>query len=300
MAYWWVNQKQTFDRAVKAGYLWSPKTNVEGKTNPFYEHMTQVCPGDVVFAFANTRIKAVAIVNGAHYAKDRPDDFKKTDNEWRRDGWAVPVDYHLVEVPLKVSEHMTKIGPRLPRKYSPLRPDGKANQAYLFPVPHEMAAELLSLLNVDIDDLGTWQDEVRVKEIKEDGSIGETVKAQLINARVGQGIYRKSVSDIEKVCRVTGTSEPKFLIASHIKPWAKSTNSERLDGSNGLMLAPHIDRLFDRGYISFEDDGRLILSKQLPEAVRLKWDVVQKIPSIPFSATQVQYLNYHRDVLLRK
>nr|WP_258013168.1 HNH endonuclease [Stenotrophomonas maltophilia] len=163
-----------------------------------------------------------------------------------------------------------------------------------------MAAELLSLLNVDIDVLSAWQDEVRVKEIKEDKNIVDTVKAQLINARVGQGIYRKNVSEIEKVCRVTGTSEPKFLIASHIKPWAKSTNSERLDGSNGLMLAPHIDRLFDRGYISFEDDGRLILSKQLPEAVRLRWDVVQKIPSVPFSAVQVSYLNYHRAVLLRK
>lgn len=300
MAYWWVNQKQTFDRAVKSGYLWSPKTNVEGKTNPFYEHMTQVRPGDVVFAFANTRIRAVAVVNGMHYAKDRPDDFKKTDNEWRKDGWAVPVDYHLMEVPLKVSDHMAKIGPRLPEKYSPLKLDGKANQAYLFPVPEAMATELLALLNVDIDDLGDWQDEVSVKQIKEDNNIAETVRAQLINARVGQGIYRKSVSDIEKSCRVTGTSESKFLIASHIKPWAKSTNDERLDGNNGLMLAPHIDRLFDRGYISFEDDGRLVVSSQLPEAVRLKWDIVQKISNVPFSAAQVHYLNYHRDVLLRK
>ncbi len=300
MAYWWVNQKQTFDRAVKSGYLWSPKTNVEGKTNPFYEHMTQVRPGDVVFAFANTRIRAVAVVNGTHYAKDRPDDFKKTDNEWRKDGWAVPVDYHLMEVPLKVSDHMAKIGPRLPEKYSPLKLDGKANQAYLFPVPEAMATELLALLNVDIDDLGDWQDEVSVKQIKEDNNIAETVRAQLINARVGQGIYRKSVSDIEKSCRVTGTSESKFLIASHIKPWAKSTNDERLDGNNGLMLAPHIDRLFDRGYISFEDDGRLVVSSQLPEAVRLKWDIVQKISNVPFSAAQVHYLNYHRDVLLRK
>ncbi len=300
MAYWWVNQKQTFDRAVKAGYLWSPKTNVEGKTNPFYEHMTQVRPGDVVFAFANTRIRAVAVVNGVHYAKDRPDEFRKTDNEWRKDGWAVPVDYHLMEVPLKVSDHMAKIGPRLPGKYSPLKLDGKANQAYLFPVPEAMATEPLALLNVDIDQLGDWQDEVSVKQIKEDNNIGETVRAQLINARVGQGIYRKSVSDIEKSCRVTGTSEPKFLIASHIKPWAKSTNDERLDGNNGLMLAPHIDRLFDRGYISFEDDGRLVVSSQLPEAVRLKWDIVQKISNVPFSAAQVYYLNYHRDVLLRK
>ncbi|MBH1487761.1 HNH endonuclease [Stenotrophomonas sp. C-A] len=205
-----------------------------------------------------------------------------------------------MEVPLKVSDHMAKIGPRLPEKYSPLKLDGKANQAYLFPVPEAMATELLALLNVDIDQLGDWQDEVSVKQIKEDNNIGETVRAQLINARVGQGIYRKSVSDIEKSCRVTGTSEPKFLIASHIKPWAKSTNDERLDGNNGLMLAPHIDRLFDRGYISFEDDGRLVVSSQLPEAVRLKWDIVQKISNVPFSAAQVYYLNYHRDVLLRK
>lgn len=300
MAYWWVNQKQTFDRAVKAGYLWSPKTNVKGYTNPFYEHMTQVRPGDVVFAFANTRIKAVAIVNGAHYSKDRPEDFKQTDNEWRKDGWAVPVDYHLVGTPLKASDHIAQIGPHLPAKYSPLKPDGKANQAYLFPVPEAMATELLALLNVDIDDLGDWQEEVPAKEIREDKSLGETERAQLIKARVGQGIYRKNVSEIEKSCRVTGTSDAKFLIASHIKPWAKSANQERLDGNNGLMLAPHIDRLFDRGYISFEDDGELILSKQLPETVRLKWDVAQKIPRVAFSETQVQYLNYHRDVLLRK
>jgi hypothetical protein len=300
MAYWWVNQKQTFDRAVKAGYLWSPKTNVRGDANPFYEHMTQVQPGDVVFAFANTRIQAIAIVNGAHYAKDRPEDFRATDNKWRNDGWAVPVDYHLVNAPLKVSDHMKQIGLHLPGKYSPLKADGKANQAYLFPVPEAMAAVLLGLLNVDIDDLGDWQDEVSLKELKEDWDIGETQKAQLIMARKGQGIYRKKLSDIEKACRVTGTSDAKFLIASHIKPWAKSENSERLDGNNGLLLAPHIDRLFDRGYISFEDDGGLILSKQLPEAVRLKWDVTQKIPRVPFSAAQVQYLNYHRAELLRK
>lgn len=121
-----------------------------------------------------------------------------------------------------------------------------------------------------------------------------------VKARKGQGVYRKNVSDIERTCRVTGTSDASFLIASHIKPWSESENSERLDGNNGLMLAPHIDRLFDRGHISFEDDGGLILSSQLPDEVRVKWDVVQKAPRTPFSAAQALYLNYHRDVLLRK
>lgn len=300
MRYWWVNQKQTFDKAVKAGYLWSPKTNVKGNSNPSYENMTQVRSGDLIFAFASTRIKAIAIVSGAHYSMDRPEEFKKTDQEWSKDGWAVPVDYHLVDKPLKVSDYMGQIGPLLPARHSPLKADGKGNQAYLFPVPEEMAARLLELLEVDHDDVSEWQDERPVQDIANDKNIDGTEKLQLIKARKGQGIYRKNVSDIEKTCRVTGTSDARFLIASHIKPWSKSENSERLDGHNGLMLAPHIDRLFDRGYISFEDDGGLILSSQLPDAVRVKWDVVQKAARIPFSAAQARYLSYHRDVLLKK
>ena len=83
--------------------------------------------------------------------------------------------------------------------------------------------------------------------VRADKSIPETVRQQLAQARVGQGLFRSNVLHIEKVCRVTGVSDPNFLIASHIKPWKVSDNAERLDGSNGLMLAPHIDRLFEKG-----------------------------------------------------
>lgn len=251
-------------------------------------------------ACANARTRAIALVNGAHYAEDRPEDFKKTDKEWRKDGWAVPVDYHPVDVPLKISDHMAQIGRHLPAKHLPLKPYGAANQAYLLTVPEGMAAELLSLLYVDDDDLDDWQDEVPIKAIRASKKIGETEKAQLINDRLGQGIYRKNVGDIEKACRVTGTSEPNFLIASHTRPWANSTNNERLDGNSSLMLAPHIDQLFDREYISIEDDGILILSTCLPEAVRLKWGVAQKTWSTPLSTAQVQYMRCNREVLLRK
>ncbi|KAF1014214.1 MAG: hypothetical protein GAK31_03238 [Stenotrophomonas maltophilia] len=304
MKYWWVNQKQTFECAVKAGYLWSPKSSAEGRNNPFYDHMTQVRPGDVVFAFADRLIKAIAIVNGDHYSKDRPEEFNSTDNTWRNDGWAVPVEYTAVEKPLMVRNFMHRIGPLLPPKYSPLQANGNANQAYLFPVPDPMGIELLTLLNIDPADLSEWQEDVRESStedaIRNDGSLTETEKEQLIKARRGQGIFRKNVNGVEKACRVTGTADPGFLIASHIKPWAKSDNHERLDGSNGLMLAPHIDRLFDRGYISFHDNGALILSAALPDSVRVNWGLEQKRPLTPFSAKQAKYLKYHRDELLRQ
>lgn len=65
---------------------------------------------------------------------------------------------------------------------------------------------------------------------------------------------------IETCCRITKVENPAHLRASHCKPWRNSSNAERLNGENGLLLTPSIDHLFDRGFISFENTGRLIVS----------------------------------------
>jgi hypothetical protein len=67
---------------------------------------------------------------------------------------------------------------------------------------------------------------------------------------------------IERRCRITGVDNPIHLVASHCKPWRDSTNEERLTGENGLLLTRSIDHLFDRdrGFIGFEDSGRLVIS----------------------------------------
>ena len=86
------------------------------------------------------------------------------------------------------------------------------------------------------------------------------IELALVRARRGQGLFRDRVARIESRCRITGVENPTHLVASHCKPWRDATNEERLDGENGLLLTPTIDHLFDRGFIGFEDDGRLILS----------------------------------------
>jgi predicted restriction endonuclease len=88
--------------------------------------------------------------------------------------------------------------------------------------------------------------------------IGDTQKQQLVQARRGQGIFKANVRLNESKCRFTGVTDPRLLIASHIKPWAISNDREKLDGCNGLLFSPHIDRLFDRGFISFKDDGTVL------------------------------------------
>lgn len=61
-------------------------------------------------------------------------------------------------------------------------------------------------------------------------------------------------------CAVTGLAVPELLMASHAKPWEIASNAERLDGDNGLPLIPNLDKLIDKGFISFADDGTVMIS----------------------------------------
>jgi putative restriction endonuclease len=84
MRYWWVNQNQTFRHEVAGGYLWSPKRNKNGARNPFYDFMRVVAPGDVVFSFADTKIKAVGIIASHGYEAPKPMEFGSTGAYWVR------------------------------------------------------------------------------------------------------------------------------------------------------------------------------------------------------------------------
>lgn len=128
--------------------------------------------------------------------------------------------------------------------------------------------------------------------------LAPTDKALLIKARRGQGIFRAKVLQIEPRCRLTGTADPVHLRASHIKAWAASTDRERLDGCNGLMLAPHVDHLFDRALISFDDQGQLLILNNQVRALLIAWgvDVGQEVMQPrPFSKRQCVFLKNHRE-----
>src|SRR5262249_33203460 len=92
----------------------------------------------------------------------------------------------------------------------------------------------------------------------------ETEREEVRRARVGQGRFRRSLLELWGArCAVTGVELPAVLTASHVKPWRCATNAERLDPHNGLLLLPQYDRLFDRGFVSFADDGGILVSPSL-------------------------------------
>lgn len=99
------------------------------------------------------------------------------------------------------------------------------------------------------------------------GKVTPTEKERLILARIGQGAFRSSLISQWGACSVSGAGLATVLVASHIVPWCKCvTNAERLDPFNGLLLTPNLDKLFDRGLISFSADGKVRISRSLSKS----------------------------------
>jgi hypothetical protein len=127
-----------------------------------------------------------------------------------------------------------------------------------------------------------------------------TTKEALVNARVGQGLFRQQVlKNWGNTCAVSGSIVLDAIRASHIKPWRHSDDKERLDPFNGVPLIANYDALFDAGLIAFDDNGRLLVSDRLPESERSIFGLVGKsLRKLPPKQSAV-YLEYHRDIIFR-
>jgi HNH endonuclease len=122
----------------------------------------------------------------------------------------------------------------------------------------------------------------------------ETTRKAMIEARLGMGAYRSQLeARWGSQCAVTGCALPEILRASHIKPWSSSSNRERLDAANGLLLAAHIDALFDRGLISFSNDGKMLLSKRIGATDRKMFGLPRRL-RLKLTAAERKYLAVHR------
>jgi putative restriction endonuclease len=300
MKYWWVNQNQTFQQEFTGGYLWSPKRQLNGGRSQYYENMKQLIPGDIVFSYAKMRIQAIGIVRSRCYDSKRPEEFGVSGNKWANDGWKVDVEYLLLENRIKPKEYINQLQPLLPTKYSPLQKNGNGIQTvYLTEISEPIAKILINAIGFEFFSV----EENRIEtEIQNDATVDITTKEALIQSRRGQGIFRKNLEKFENKCRISNVKNKEHLIASHIKPWKDSSNKERLDGENGLLLSPNIDHLFDRGYISFESNGNLIISSEAEfESLGLMGINVNAPLNVgSFTEGQKDYLSYHRQHVYKK
>jgi putative restriction endonuclease len=323
MRYWWVNQNQTFRQEIAGGYLWSPKRSANGARNPFYESMREVSPGDLIFSFANTRIAAIGVARSYCWECPKPTEFGSVGGNWENIGWRVNVSFSKLLNAVRPKDHMEVLRKVLPDRYSPLQANGNGIQSiYLTELSRDFAEVLGGLIGEEArslmkatevgaliengriitgDDLDLWENRLE-EQIEADGSVKETEREAIVRARRGQGLFKQRVMQIETRCRITGVDNPNYLLASHCKPWRDSSNEERLNGENGLLLTASIDHLFDRGFIGFEDSGNLIISPvaHRPSLQRMGVETERAINVGPFTDGQRDFLNFHRASVLLK
>lgn len=145
---------------------------------------------------------------------------------------------------------------------------------------------------IDAEDRSSIDDDL--KTLRNQKGLNLTTRKQLIDARIGQGKFRSDVARLwDKARAVSGCSLSEALRASHIVPWKNSDEEERLDGQNGLFLTAELDALFDRGLISFGNDGQMIIAARLRRADRKLFQLPRPLRKTP-TKRQRQYLARHR------
>jgi hypothetical protein len=68
-----------------------------------------------------------------------------------------------------------------------------------------------------------------------------------------------------RACAVTGEHSLPVLEAAHIRPYARGGEH---DVANGLSLRTDIHRLFDKGYVTVDEDAKFVVGRRLKQASR--------------------------------
>lgn len=295
MEFYWVNIGTTHKTVIDQHFLWAPKSSVNKVGNEvtrlYWDNVGKVRQGDIIFCCYDQRISFLAIADGDSYTEQRPR--ASSFGEW--DAIGNRVDVQIVELDRRVhrdeisSEFIARFNNRsMPSLFSN---QGTLNQIYMAHLPADAGMFLLEAVN----QTARCEEAFISSGNSEAAKISATTREALVMARVGQGKFR---ADLIKrwggKCALTGLQNVNLMVASHINSWALSNNVERLDVDNGLLLAPHIDRLFDQGLISFSGDGTLQISPNLSADDRLIFGLDKFTRIDTLSIGNLSYLERHR------
>jgi len=296
MSYWWVFQGKTDAAEKLGGFLWAPQQNELGQTFHYWSSMERVRPGDIIFCVAGGRLTAVALAQRMAEIREKPDNFSK---DWQGEGWFLPVVYAPLTPPLSQRSIVEETEGLLQVKYGPINRVGTGVQGYLFAVPDAAGEIIMTMIGRAAPAAAPDPVESAIINTR---SLTETERQALVRARIGQGLFRDNVlRHWSEKCCVSSMRIKALLRASHIKTWAASSNDERLDPHNGLLLAPNLDAAFDRGFISFADDGAVVFSQAVSgKELALLGITSESRISRPLSEKTRAFLAWHRTVILKR
>lgn len=259
MAFFWVNLGKSYKEVVAHNFLWAPAyvvgNNGKKKTSAGWEPVKEVNAGDVIFCNRDENIIYVAVASRAAYPAKRPP--TRVFDKWNDEGFQIDVDLTILTPAVSVEGFKAALMAIHNDECSPVlfTKTGGIAQQDMVRLPLGAGALILSCLGdaeVNVCEQVTFRKKGRLKQ----GGTRETVA----QARVGQGQFREDVLSLwQHKCPVTGLRKSELLTASHIVRWSLSNEIEKIDPNNGFPFSPAIDKLFDLGYVSFNDHGELLI-----------------------------------------
>jgi hypothetical protein len=290
-----VNLGDSFKEVADHKFLWAPSytrsKNGRQIINAGWKHVPEVHKGDIVFCHENGRIIYIAFATSDAYAAPRPE--TRTFGKWHSEGFKIDVDLKVLEPPVNTDVFRTDFINLYNERCDPRLFDlnGKPSQQYMISLPEGAGAAILEATGA----ASIWvQDKisgVRQPKKKPTG----TERDAIVKARVGQGKFRDDVLKMwSNQCPVTKVDMPEILVASHIVSWQLSTDEQKVDAFNGLPLSPAVDKLFDKGYISFSDSGGLLLHNRIRRDLLIRLGINPDAIISGLSERHRAYLKRHR------
>ena len=301
-----VMQGRTYHEEKELGIIWTPRKDSIGQEQHSWERVSEVRAGDRILHYVKGYIVAISVAKTDCVLAHDPSSVKAQQEDSDK-GYLVHLDYHELEVPLNIREYFTDIEPYLPLKYSPFQHDSSGNQGYLYPCNEELLIKLVELiaeLNIYEEDgvqlefaIGT------VKRPEHDTFIPmltETESEAKTKVRLGKQKFRNELMDHwNGKCAICEIELPALLKASHSKPWKDSTESERLNTYNGVLLCYNHAALYDEGFIAIDGQGRVHISPQIPEEDYEKYAIHAKV-KVARTEENKYYFKWHKRHLFRK
>ncbi|KAA0944224.1 HNH endonuclease [Sporosarcina sp. ANT_H38] len=300
-----VMQGQTYHEEKELGIIWSLQQDSTGKERHSRLRMIEVNEGDRIFHYVKGNIVAISVAKTGCQIASKPSTMQNHDGR-DDNGYLVELEYHELEIPVNVRSEFDVILPLLPIKYSPFQIDANGNQGYLYPCNEELSIKLLELIgDLNIYQVDEEQLELAIGTVLQTERntfvpmIAETESELKTKIRLGKQKFREGLLPLwDNKCVLCEIELPALLRASYSKPWKDSTDFERVDHYNGVLLCCNHDALYENGFIAFDGQGRLHISSQIPEKDYDKYSIHSKM-KIDRTEENKPYFKWHKRNLFK-
>lgn len=293
MAYWWLNQNEDEIDFWDDDLIVVPRRDKLGKTTPGFPIAAAMKPGDLGFAFVGGDLEAVFAVIGT----GEEEVIELGADAQRRPARIVPGRFVDLPSPLTFETLSTLLRGALSIVDSPLQPGSERSETRVYSINDGVAQRLVHALLVGDPVAGGALGDAMAAALGASERDDTAVEA-LTAARLGGGPFGDDVFALwGGACAATGTTNRGLVQVVPIKPWVLASDEERLDPQNGLPLTPTWHVAFSSGLIAFEDDGLIMLGRDLDAEDARKAGIDPEFRLALKGERQATYLAAHRAAL---